>query len=93
MKSGKVIAIKKITEEHLKDMCGLLGVTFISFESFPHMVKVCFEDESIETDNKCLIIDQDGKMFIAFYDIGRDNQAINTIPLVFYLKEHNLLLE
>jgi hypothetical protein len=93
MKSGKAIATKKITEEHLKDMCRLLGINFISFESFPHMVKVCFEDESIETNDKCLIIDQDGKVFIAFYDIGRDNQAINTIPLVFYLKEHGLLFE
>lgn len=93
MKREKIIAIKKITEEHLKDMCGLLGITFVSFESFSSIVQVYFKDESIETDDKCLNISQSGEIFIVFYSVGKDNQAVNTMPLVFYLKEHGLLLK
>ncbi|MFA6513663.1 MAG: hypothetical protein WCT50_00020 [Patescibacteria group bacterium] len=93
MKSEKAIKTKKLTEEHLRDICELLEINFISFESFSSTVKVYFEDESIETKNKCLSINQGGEILIIFFEIGKDNQAINTIPVVLYLLEHELLFE
>lgn len=93
MKREKVIKTNELSQQHVKDICELLGITFISFKSFPAAVSVYFKDESIRDENCCLSIKQSGEIFIEFLVLHTGNKAVNTIPIVLYLLEHELLFE
>jgi hypothetical protein len=93
MISKETIAINKITEVHLKAICELLGIVFTGFDNFGDVIQVYFDDEKIEDKDKCLSIKNTGEIYIFFDSLLKDNEAVNAIPVVYYLIKNNLLLE
>jgi hypothetical protein len=93
MNSKKVIATNKLTERHLKAICELLGIVLVGSANFGELVQIYFNDEIIKDENKCLMIRETGEIFIFFDSLVKNDQAVNTVSLVFYLKEHGLLFE
>lgn len=99
MKTQKIIDIRAINQENLEVICLLLGIKFAGFDKFfgqeglGDLVQVYFEDEQIADPDKALIIKKTGEIYVILDDTTKDNLAINTFPVVVYLKEKGLLLK
>ncbi len=87
----RVIKVDEINEEDLAFICHLLGLTFGRFENLGECIQVYFKENGKEILDRCLVINETGKIFICV-DFPGDNIVVNTVPVVLYLQARGLIV-
>lgn len=89
-KSGYCIKIHEISKTDIILICRMLGLTFKNFELDNLSLRIYYERDGVAPVRSYLLIDASGEIFIANY--SKDDEIVNTVPIVLYLQSRNLLL-